>query len=195
LVEIIGITIHDTILTALISGLIGFVPTYLGAILKYRKDLEMEFDKSLREERIKAYTPLWKCLKILSKHPSRNVEYKELVNLLKQLHIWYFDLGMFLSESSRNNLFDLKECIITCLSVVMDPRYIPDLLDDEKNLLDDEKNLLCDEHELQYNSDEVTNLVKKAHKLRNSLANDMGTRRQNKIVAGKNLLTRQKQIE
>jgi hypothetical protein len=188
LVEIIGITINDTILIALISGLIGFVPTYLGAILKYRKDLEMEFDKSLREERMKAYAPLWKCLKILSKHPSRNVEYKELANLLKQLHIWYFESGMFLSESSRNNLFDLKECIITCLSVVMDPRYIPDLLDDEKNLL-------CDEHELQYNSDKVTNLVEKAHKLRNSLANDMGTRRQNKIVAGKNWLTRQKQIE
>ena len=84
-----GFTLDDEIIvTAIISVLVGFVPTYIGAIVKYRKDLEMEFDRNLREERINAYKSLWGYLSILSKHPSRNVTYKQLAELLRQLHDW-----------------------------------------------------------------------------------------------------------
>jgi hypothetical protein len=50
------------IVLPIITAGIGILGTYLAAIQKYRKDLEAEFDKNLRSDRIKAYTNLWICL-------------------------------------------------------------------------------------------------------------------------------------
>ena len=67
MVDFTGITIIDTILIALISGIVGFVPTYLSAILKFRKDLESEYDKDLRQNRINVYQGVVEEIRTVSK--------------------------------------------------------------------------------------------------------------------------------
>jgi hypothetical protein len=110
-VELIGITINDTILVALISGLIGFIPTYLGAIVKFRKDLEAEYDKDLRNKRIVVYKDLWKRLQPLAKYsPPEPITYNKIKEILSSLRQWYFEIGgLFMSENSRVSYFTLMD--------------------------------------------------------------------------------------
>jgi hypothetical protein len=55
LVVVSGVTINDTLLAIIVSGLIGVVSTWLAAILKFRKDIEIEYDKDLRAKRLEVY--------------------------------------------------------------------------------------------------------------------------------------------
>lgn len=55
---------------------------------------------------------------------------------------------------------------IGCLSVVVEARLIPDLVDDKKKFDDEKRAQTRDVHGLQYNSIEVTNLLTKAHEER-----------------------------
>jgi hypothetical protein len=105
------VTVSDTVLVALISGLIGFVPTFLTVYLKFRKDLEFEYDKDLRGLRIEAYKDLWKRLATMPKYWRPDpVTYRGLQNLMADLQEWYFQKGgFFLSEKSRKAYFDLME--------------------------------------------------------------------------------------
>jgi hypothetical protein len=111
MVVVTGITINDTVLVALVSGLIGFVPTYLGAILKFRKDLETEYDKDLRNDRKTTYKELWKLLEPLAFYvPPEPVTYQLIRNLMETLRQWYYRIGgIFLSENSRDAYFALMD--------------------------------------------------------------------------------------
>jgi hypothetical protein len=50
------------IVVAIIAGIFGIISgalvTYVGAVLKFRKDLESEYDKDLRSKRIESYKEL-----------------------------------------------------------------------------------------------------------------------------------------
>jgi hypothetical protein len=52
----------DTALQLLIPALIGLVTGAAATAYKSRKDLEVQYDIKLREERIDAYKALWKEL-------------------------------------------------------------------------------------------------------------------------------------
>ncbi|MCY7283750.1 MAG: hypothetical protein LH679_09965 [Cyanobacteria bacterium CAN_BIN43] len=62
----------STIVIAIITGLFGIVSgvtlAYLGAVLKFQKDLEAEYDKDLRNRRIEVYKELWKPLQLLARY-------------------------------------------------------------------------------------------------------------------------------
>jgi hypothetical protein len=191
--------------------------TYLAAIQKFRKDLEAEFDKELRKERITAYLDLWKELRILSlthtkKEPTEkeskeknrprfqnllrklslthenskeeimplsNVRYEDLGNLMMKMHNWYFEKGIFLSASSRDKYFNLKNAIIKelkegGLNILKYIEKKPDYMQTEdvrKNL----GSIVATERQEA--------ILKKASEFRKSLANDIGARRENRFVS------------
>ena len=131
-----------TILVAIITGLFGTASgalvAYLGAILKFRKDLEAAYDKDLREKRIEAYTALWKHLQLLARYDRpKPLNPKTLEELTEAMRDWYFGVGgLYLSEEARASYFDLKQ---TIQNILTDRKYRPeDFLEppDRKNVLE-----------------------------------------------------------
>jgi hypothetical protein len=103
------VTLLDTVIVAIISGLIGFVPTFFTVYVKVRKDLEFEYDKDLRKLRIEAYKDLWSTLSAMPQYWLPDpVTYSDLQKLMANLQKWYFEKGgFFFSEKSRRAYFDL----------------------------------------------------------------------------------------
>jgi hypothetical protein len=166
LVESIDTILNNPLLLALITAIGSVVGTYFTTSSKIRKELEVELDKDLRAKRIDIYKVLWNHLDILSLFPSREIKYQDLLELIRKLHYWYFKSGIFLSEKSRRSLFELKIAILNVLFCSEEEK--------EKIFEKDFKLMWPDE---PVDSKLRNDIVDKAHNLRNSLANDVGTRR------------------
>ena len=133
---------NPNILVAIITGLFGIISgaflAYLSAILKFRKDLEAEYDKDLRTHRLKVYEQLWNHLQFVARYdrpkPLNASTLEELTTSMRQ---WYFEVGgLYLSEGSRSSYFQLKSAIWELLNT---PKYeAGEELDEEdrKRLLD-----------------------------------------------------------
>lgn len=141
--------------TGALSALIGAASAYVGAILKYRKDLESEFDKSIRDERIRTYPKLWRQLELLARYDRpAPLDLTHLQELSVSMRKWYFECGgIFLSESTRGSYFDLKDRI--------------------RNAIES----LSREDDVQSHEGNVPELVGAASLLRAHLTRDLGTRR------------------
>jgi hypothetical protein len=105
----------DTTLTvAIITGELGVISgavvAYVGAIVKYRHELEAEFDKELRKERIRTYPELWRHLELLARYDRpAPLDASHLQELSVAMRKWYFECGgIFLSARTRKSYFDLK---------------------------------------------------------------------------------------
>ncbi len=98
---------------SIISGLVGAFITYILAILKLRKELEIKYDTNLRDKRIPEYKELWKLLEDLAKYARpKQLTVDDLHKLTASLRQWYFEEGgIFLSDSSRDTYFALQEAI------------------------------------------------------------------------------------
>ena len=113
--------------------------------------------------------------------PLSTVRYEDLGNLMMKMHNWYFQKGIFLSGSSRDKYFNLKNAIIKelkrgGLDVLKYIEKKPDYMQNEdviKNL----DNILQDERQ--------EHILKKATEFRKSLANDIGARRENRLTSKK----------
>ncbi len=66
------IYVDEKLIISIVSGLAGAIITYILAILKLRKELEIKYDTDLREKRIKKYLELWKLLENLAKYARPN---------------------------------------------------------------------------------------------------------------------------
>jgi hypothetical protein len=99
------------IITGVLGLISGAVVAYLGAVVKYRKELEAEFDKELRKERIRTYPELWRHLELLARYDRpAPLDVTHLHELSVSMRKWYFETGgIFLSEQTRDSYFDLKE--------------------------------------------------------------------------------------
>lgn len=112
---------HNTVIVAIITGLFGLISgamvVYVGAILKYRKELEAEFDKEIRKERIQVFPELWRHLDVLARYDRPGpLDVERLRDLSIKMRKWYFESGgMFLSDRARESYFDLKERILRLL--------------------------------------------------------------------------------
>jgi len=113
------------IITGLIGVASGAILTYIGAILKFRKDLEAEYDKDLRTRRLTAYEKLWGHLQLLARYDRpKPLTPQTLQELSVAMRRWYFEEGgLYLSDKSRQTYFDLKRAIQKLLE---DNRYRPD---------------------------------------------------------------------
>ena len=114
---------RTTLIVAIITGVLGMISgavvAYVGAIVKYRKELEAEFDKEIRRERIRAYPKLWTHLELLARYDRPvPLDVGRLEGLSVAMRKWYFECGgIFLSERTRKSYFDLK----SLLRQTMDP--------------------------------------------------------------------------
>jgi hypothetical protein len=105
---------------ALLVGLLGLIGGLVSSIISYRQgglrvaqDLQIEYDKDLRQRRIQSYTTLWQSLRLLAKYPEpETLTHVQLKWLGHRLREWYFDGGgMVLSDKAREAYFDLQDGI------------------------------------------------------------------------------------
>jgi hypothetical protein len=107
---------------AVITGVFGIITggllTYVSAILKFRKDLEADYDKDLRSQRIRVYKDLWKRLELVARYDRpKPLNTEALRELTESMRIWYFEKGgLYLSEAARTAYFNLKNSIQKALS-------------------------------------------------------------------------------
>ncbi len=146
----------NTLLAAIIGGGLGILGTYVAAVVKFRQDLKVEYDKDLRAERIAAYRELWGLTRLFPGSEYKRVDEvtpEVLKKLLKELHEWYFmqGKGLYLSKDSTDKYRAFK----VALQNVLKPGQPGEILED---------------------SEQDKDLRTKAHKLRESLAKDVGTR-------------------
>jgi hypothetical protein len=122
---------------------------------RFRNDLKAEYDKDLRNRRIKAYQGLWCHLQVLGQYdlpkPLTPVTFEELTEGMRK---WYFEVGgLYLSEDTRITYFKLKKAIKDVLEKTKDRPQ--EVVDPENSEL----------------------LLELGHQLRTSLTQDVGTRK------------------
>jgi hypothetical protein len=103
----------DSATALLIPALIGLATGAVATAYKSRKDLEVQYDIKLREERIEAYKRLWKELDRLAYHaPEQPLSYGVAHELATALRAWYFDIGgLLMSARTREPYFDLQRAL------------------------------------------------------------------------------------
>ena len=101
----------------LLKGLLGFLlgaaSTYLGLYWRIRKELEAQYDKELRTERLKHYTELWSLTERLAKYSRPAPVTIAVLRLLSaELRDWYFKKGgLFMSQRTRDAYFALQDAL------------------------------------------------------------------------------------
>lgn len=96
-----------------LGALLGVIGTYLGLYWRVRQELEADYDKDLRSDRMDAYKALWKATQPLAKYsPPAPVTPAVLRLLSIDLRIWYFETGgIFLSRAARAAYFSLQDAL------------------------------------------------------------------------------------
>jgi len=96
---------------ALLGTLVTVAVTAYVTAAKVRRDLESEYDISLRTDRLAAYRELWRSLQPLAKYARpAPVTYRAVGRLIGQLRAWYFqDGGIYLSYHARDAYFALMD--------------------------------------------------------------------------------------
>lgn len=147
-----------TIIVALVTGIFGIISAilvaYVSAAVKFRKDLEAEYDRDLRKRRIELYTGLWEHLQVLARYDlPKPLNQQTLQDLSVAMRKWYFDEagGLYLSDEGREDYFDLKH---TIQEIVENNTYKP---------------------EETFNQQDSTNILTKGSLLRARLKTDVGT--------------------
>ncbi|RPJ51603.1 MAG: hypothetical protein EHM21_02320 [Chloroflexi bacterium] len=149
---------ESAVVVAIISFFGGAIVTYLGAILKYRKDLELEYNKDLRAKRIDEYRRLWQLTEVFPRYERpQGLFIKDLQCFQTNLQKWYFQQGgLFLSDRSQPAYFAVKK------------------------LLQDTIKKCKPEDPVETNTDEE--IYQAVRSLRRALAEDVGTRKQLEVV-------------
>ncbi|MGH3020821.1 MAG: hypothetical protein ACRDNR_11795 [Gaiellaceae bacterium] len=94
------------------SAVLGALTGILTTSWKARKDLESEYDISLRKDRTGVYRDLWKRLEMLAFYAAPRVTYDDADKLTRSLREWYFQQGgLFLSERTREPYFDVQRAL------------------------------------------------------------------------------------
>ncbi len=69
---------HDfTLITSIISIVLTFLVTYVIAVVKLRKNIELKFDVELQKNRIEPYKKIWKTLHSLKKIQNTGIDVKK----------------------------------------------------------------------------------------------------------------------
>jgi hypothetical protein len=93
---------------ALVTGLL----TYFVTVWKVRRDLQVEYDQSLRDDRIKAYAGLWARTRPLSRYSPEVVDKDRCQELLDEFSDWYYEEGgIYLSEAARDYYFTFMDVL------------------------------------------------------------------------------------
>ena len=147
---------------AVITGVFGIITggllTYVSAILKFRKDLEADYDKDLRSQRIRVYRDLWKRLELVARYDRpKPLNTETLRELTESMRVWYFEKGgLYLSEAARAAYFNLKDSIQKALQLPAGAR--------------------------EFEESDIPKVLKDASLLRAQLTKDVGTRKSSPVA-------------
>lgn len=96
-----------TVITAVVAAVLAAVGTYVTT----RRNLQLQFDASLRDLRIDVYKVLWKELESLAKYARPEpLSKSQAQQLAITLRTWYFETGgLFLSQDTRRDYFALLD--------------------------------------------------------------------------------------
>lgn len=115
------------IITAMVSAVITAVVTYLVAVVKIRRELEVTYDRDLRDKRLAVYKELWRQLELLAKY-ARPRPFSRAVakDLTQTLRTWYFEtVGLFLSERTRDAYFAVQDALkVVCDDTDLDESHL-----------------------------------------------------------------------
>jgi hypothetical protein len=101
------------ILGGLMGTVVGGVLTWFATRWKLRLELEHNYDKELRTERIAAYKQLWQITRALPRYhwptkPTRS----DLRDLIEICHSWYFEVGgLFFSQETKDTYFTMMDTL------------------------------------------------------------------------------------
>jgi hypothetical protein len=145
------------LISGLVAGIISAVLTYFGTRSKIRLDLTAEYDKDLRASRLEVYKTLWTLLKPLARYSREGpLTYQLVKNISEEMRDWYFDTGgIYLSRQSRGPYFKMKEV----MQAIIDDASLVQRADEPLSEVN------------------IKALLKSGTRLRESLADDIGTRR------------------
>jgi hypothetical protein len=101
----------SALVASLVTGIVTAVLAALGTYVTTRRNLQIQFDASLRELRIAAYKALWKELEDLAKYGrAEPLSRSQAQQLSISLRTWYFETGgLFLSQETRRDYFALLD--------------------------------------------------------------------------------------
>jgi len=157
------------IVVAIITGSFGLVTAtavaFLAATLKFRKDLEAEYDKDLRSRRIEVYKGLFHLLQFLARYDlPKSLSPRTLQQLSVAMREWYFEMGggLYLTEETRTSYFALKKAI--------------------KNVVEKHDNVE-ESFEVILDPRDSAEILKKGSDLRWHMTQDVGTRQSSPILA------------
>ena len=97
---------------SLLTALVTFVLTGTATYFTTRRNLQLQFDASLRDLRIDVYKKLWEDLSVLAKYArtKERLSTADARSLSAALRRWYFkEGGLFLSEATRGDYFALQD--------------------------------------------------------------------------------------
>ncbi|HSI56751.1 MAG TPA: hypothetical protein VLA16_04290 [Ideonella sp.] len=106
------------LLEVLIGFALGAIGSYLALYWKVRKELEAQYDKELRAERLQQYKLLWTMTEPLAKYsPPGPVSVQRLRDMSSKGRCWYFQQGgIFMSERTRDRYFAFQEALLATIA-------------------------------------------------------------------------------
>jgi hypothetical protein len=107
--DVLTIAVVTTATTAALSGL----TTYFGMKSKILNDLLAQYDKDLRDRRLRAYGALWTLSEPLARFsPIEPLTGAGARTVSQGMRGWYFRDGIVLSEAAREAYFSLQEALL-----------------------------------------------------------------------------------
>jgi hypothetical protein len=100
---------------SLVAAFVTFVLTGIATYVTTRRNLQLQFDASLRDLRIGVYKKLWTELQPLAKYSRAKEElsFADARRLSAALRTWYFEEGgLFLSGPTRSDYFALQDGLL-----------------------------------------------------------------------------------
>ncbi len=106
-------TLITTVITFVFSSVLSSLLTYFVTRSKIRLEAAIEYDKDLRNSRLKAYQELWMKLKPLARYAREEpVTYQVIKDTAGNMRDWYFGGGgIYLTKESRVPYFNLKKAM------------------------------------------------------------------------------------
>lgn len=157
-------TVFIGLLSAVFGGVIGAVATYFSTRSNMRLDLEHEYDRMLRDKRLKGHQALFHLTRQIPRHwllapvPKRS----ELLMIRNSFHDWYYHEeahGMFLSKDSKKAYLDLQDALDDALFVKSEDGHTK----------------ITDKADTPLTDDEFHRLLRLSSELRHRLVADVGT--------------------
>jgi hypothetical protein len=117
---------------AIVGALVGGLVTWWTTNSRLRRELELLYDRDLRDKRVDAYRELWKRTKgVPRRRMAGEVTGGAILKVREDWHEWYYDEGgIYMSEAVRSRYFDATQALEKAADLAGDRELLPAEYDD-----------------------------------------------------------------